>query len=523
MGTPALLVDEVLSRVPPESLGQEITLLSAQINVANHRLLRMIAAFDRSGGWRCNGAMRSCAHWLAANTGIDLGAAREKVRVARRLEGLPEVDAAFAGGELSYSKVRAITRVATNNNQGFLLGMAERSSAGHLERVVSRYRPVPDVEVPAGAELLVSGAGGDDAEVEDAEVEDAEGERAEVDGASVKGDRGGHAGEVAETPCEEVAREHQREMFWFQDEDGMWVFHARLPPEQGQLVMKALEAVAGPLQKQRQDEFNKAKDARLKKAAQALAKKHRLAGVAAPGDESAPAERSAEAVELERVEEKISAETYSQFMGQIRADALSSMVEHFLANAPASPEGLQSLKGAERCQVVLHVDINTLRSQGRDPCCVHGRQHFENGPWISAETARRLSCDASITTVLEDEQGKVLNVGRRSRVVPAHIRRALMERDGVCQFPGCSESRNLDCHHVVHWADGGETSLDNLVMLCRFHHARLHQGCFDIRRKRVSAETSTESCASDVAGGELIDETEGEVVFEFVPGEHTRG
>jgi predicted restriction endonuclease len=81
-------------------------------------------------------------------------------------------------------------------------------------------------------------------------------------------------------------------------------------------------------------------------------------------------------------------------------------------------------------------------------------------------------------------------VGRRTRIVPAHIRRALMERDGVCRYPGCHESRYVDAHHVQHWADGGETSLDNLVTLCRFHHRQLHRGCFEVRVEDVSAEIS---------------------------------
>ncbi len=174
-------------------------------------------------------------------------------------------------------------------------------------------------------------------------------------------------------------------------------------------------------------------------------------------------------------------------MNQIRADALVAMVEHFLATGP-DYRGLQALKGAERCQVVLHVDVNTLRHQRSGLCCTHGRAHFEDKPWLSPATARRISCDASLVTVLEDDAGKVLNVGRKSRIVPERIRRALRERDGVCQYTGCQESEYVDAHHIQHWAEGGETRLDNLVTLCRFHHRQLHRGCFDIRLKGNSAE-----------------------------------
>ncbi|MEE4250950.1 MAG: DUF222 domain-containing protein, partial [Alcanivoracaceae bacterium] len=132
------IVEEDSHELNGAQLGQAITLLSAQINAANHRLLRMIAEFDRCGGWRAQGAVRSCAHWLAANCGIALGAAREKVRVARQLVALPEVNEAFAEGGISYSKVRAITRVATPENEGYMVHLAEQNSAGHLEKLVSK-------------------------------------------------------------------------------------------------------------------------------------------------------------------------------------------------------------------------------------------------------------------------------------------------------------------------------------------------------------------------------------------------
>ena len=477
-------------------LGQEITLLSAQINVANYRLLKLIAEFDIRRGWHEGGAMRSCAHWLAAHCGMAIGAAREKVRVARRLAGLPEVEQAFAGGELSYSKVRAITRVATQANEGFLVMMAEKASAGHLEKLVAKYQPVDDVEsMLAGGDVLdhaAEGDGGTDG-IEDTAV----------------------GPDALETSDEEARREQSRELYWFQDKDGMWIIHAKLPPEQGQLVMKALEAVARPMQEARQDEWKEKQKKRMQAVVRHIMRRRREAGDAGAGHsgvaENNEAERDAQAgeiecgareselakshtdikasVEFERAEEKISAETFSQFMNHVRADAFACLAEHFLATSVDYPQ-LQGLKGAERCQVVLHVDVNTLREQRSGVCCAHARAHFEDKPWLSPRTARRLSCDASLVTVLEDETGKVLNVGRRSRTVPAHIRRALMERDGVCRYPGCHESRYVDAHHIKHWADGGETSLDNLVTLCRFHHRQLHRGCYDVRMEGVSAETS---------------------------------
>ena len=93
---------------------------------------------------------------------------------------------------------------------------------------------------------------------------------------------------------------------------------------------------------------------------------------------------------------------------------------------------------------------------------------------------KRLVDDASLVTVLEDGKGNVLNVGRKTRTIPPAIRRALTTRDGGCRFPGCCESKYVDAHHIHHWCDGGVTSLDNLVLLCRRHHRLVHEEGYGI-------------------------------------------
>ena len=102
------------------------------------------------------------------------------------------------------------------------------------------------------------------------------------------------------------------------------------------------------------------------------------------------------------------------------------------------------------------------------------------GLHLGREAARRVACDAGLVVLCHAADGQVLDVGRRSRTVPSAMRRALLSRDrGQCQFPGC-ESRHCDAHHVEHWADGGETRLQNLVLACRFHHRALHEGGFRV-------------------------------------------
>jgi Domain of unknown function (DUF222)/HNH endonuclease len=147
-----------------------------------------------------------------------------------------------------------------------------------------------------------------------------------------------------------------------------------------------------------------------------------------------------------------------------RVEALAILAESFLAT------GLQDLAGGDRQQIVVHVDAETLKHSHV------GRCELEQGPSIAAETVRRLSCDASLVAVIENEKGEPLNVGRKTRTIPPAIRRALNARDKSCRFPGCSFKRYVDGHHVKHWAQGGETKLSNLVTLCRFHHRQVHEG-----------------------------------------------
>jgi len=153
---------------------------------------------------------------------------------------------------------------------------------------------------------------------------------------------------------------------------------------------------------------------------------------------------------------------------QRRADALGLFAETWLSH------GYRSL-GGDRQQIVIHVDSETLRDS------TPGRCEIETGPSLAAQTARRLSCDASLVTIVEDESGQPLDIGRKTRTIPPAIRRALRSRDAGCRFPGCTHTRFLDGHHIRHWAQGGETKLTNLVMLCRFHRRQMHEGRVDVQ------------------------------------------
>ena len=119
---------------------------------------------------------------------------------------------------------------------------------------------------------------------------------------------------------------------------------------------------------------------------------------------------------------------------------------------------------------------------GERPVALHARLREEAeaeiggvGDWaIDAKTARRLSRDAGVVEVKEDENGVPLSVGRKRRTIAGAIKRALWKRDAACTFPGCTNHVFMEGHHIRHWADGGETTLENLVMLCS-HHRFVHE------------------------------------------------
>ncbi len=120
------------------------------------------------------------------------------------------------------------------------------------------------------------------------------------------------------------------------------------------------------------------------------------------------------------------------------------------------------------------VDAETLVADADGACSIAGKYP------ISAETARRLGCDAALTAMVTGPNGEVLDVGRRQRTIPRRLRRALQRRDRGCVVDGCPRDGHLHAHHVVFWSQGGPTSLDNLVLLCSFHHRLVHQGVLTV-------------------------------------------
>ncbi|MGH7355912.1 MAG: DUF222 domain-containing protein, partial [Candidatus Rokuibacteriota bacterium] len=360
-----------------DRLGDEIAELSAHLDAATAQLLDLIREFDAREGW--NTGFRSCAAWLSWRVGLDPGPARERVRVARALGALPRLAQALARGELSYAKVRALTRVATPETEERLLAVGRAGTAEHVERIVRSWRRV---------------------------------------------DR--------QAEAREASRRHvSRALHVYQDEDGMVVVRGRLAPEVGAVLVKALEA---------------AREALYLKA-----------------DENVPAGTSGSGTP------PMDAPT----MAQQQADALALLAETALHHGvdPGAP--------AERYQVVVHIDAPVLA----DPDAP-GQSVLEDGARVPAGTSQRLACDATRVVMRHDPDGRVTEVGARTRTSPPAIRRALQHRDRGCRFPGCGLSSFSQGHHIRHWAHGGPTTLSNLALLCRRHHRAVHEEGYQVERER---------------------------------------
>jgi hypothetical protein len=333
------------------ALGERIAEHAAHLDAATHRLLADLRAFDAARGWYAQGA-RSCAEWLAWRVGWSSGTAREHVRVAQRLGGLPLIDEALRRGELSYCKARAITRVATPATEAPLLEDARFATGSQLERICRKYAAVLRVGRTTAH---------DDA----------------------------------------IRRSFARHDL----DDGMVKLDAILHPEEAAIVCEALTRIA---------------------------------------------------------RERVGRGAGTRFC---RVDALVELAEGVLrGDCPErSPVEIVVTVAAEALAGEAHGDGVAPLGTTADGSC------------LSIDATRRLACDAGIVEITEDASGVPLSVGRRTRAIPAAIKRALLRRDRHCRFPGCANHVFVDGHHVTHWVDGGETALDNLVTLCGHHHRFVHE------------------------------------------------
>ena len=345
-----------------DELDAAIGRLVRQMNADSYRMLVLVREFDDRFGWK-KWSSKSCAEWVAWRCGITLGAAREKVRSAHALRSLPAISAAFEQGRLSYSKVRALTRVAQIHDEDLLLAYALDAT---VQRVEERCRQIRNV-APDSAH---------------------------------------HA---------RRAWENRSLTMWRDEGRGLMRFTVEVPIDEGELIVRALDcAVAG-------------------------------GEVTTDLDPDAVSESKGTAWQAQQ------------------ADALVAVVKSYLDGGDGGEGGAT----ADHYQVVVHADAKSLT--GGTGCSD-----------LPIDMVKRLLCDCSLVTVVEDEKGHPLDVGRKQRIVSTSLKRALHARDRGCTFPGCHRKRYVDGHHLKHWINGGETTPDNLTLLCTHHHKKLHEGGFSI-------------------------------------------
>ena len=340
-----------------DTLDERILNLCTRINAATYELLVMIREFDERGGCLKWG-LENTATWLAWRCDLSMATAREKVRVAQALKHLPLISAAFSSGELSYSKVRSLTRVANGDNEEALVAFALRNTARHVAGYCHELR----MGAPASLDLA---------------------ERAFVN-RSLRVRRDAERGTISVT--------------------------VDLPLEVGELIEKALD-------KARDDECLEIPD------------------------------------------------LVDTSWSKRQADAFVTMLKEYLQDGVA-----EGASASDNYLVTIHVDQSALAGDvGRSS--------------VPIETVKRLCCDGRAVVLTETKDGEPLSIGRKSRVIPKGIERAVRARDNnTCCFPGCRNRRFVDIHHIEHWADGGETAIDTLMLLCSKHHTLVHEGRFRIDR-----------------------------------------
>ena len=438
----------------PAALELELATLAGHLAAATARFLVLLGAFDGQRGYERAG-LSSTSAWLAWRCAMSPSAAREQTRVARRLRELPAVRTAFTQGRVSFSKVRALTRVATPTTETTLLDTAASATAAQLDRLC----------------------------------------------------RGLATAATADAAIEQAATAHLHTSW---TETGTLRVRGELTAEQGATLLTALAVLRE--------------------------QPPHPTPASSPGDLPGDAERDAAALSA-RADAEALAALARHALDTAPHPAPTSAVHvvlhatraslHGLAPAPASPA---TDLGATDATGATDRALDPATATTPAPSTPWGNASAEaspplaptldptpapadpgvwgatvaGGPGLHRQTARRLSCSASAedlgdidapehpdrpaiatntstmdtsttdTSTTDDGRG-------RHRAPTRRQRRALLQRDGGCRFPGCTRRRGLDAHHLIHWADGGRTLLDNLVLLCGHHHVALHEGGWVLR------------------------------------------
>ena len=394
----ALPQDESAIRHRLKALSQEIT--------SNHAdLLELLVRFDNVQGWKSSGASH-CAAWMNSEIGISTQLSWEYLRVGRKLQTLPTVQALFRVGKLSWSKIRLITRVADSENEKTLCHAALDASVSDVKRICEGYKWVED--------------------------ENNEGENARA-----------------------IQQWASRALTWNETSNGSTKIQLVLPPETAQAFLNSVE--------------------------QSLNQLGTLGSAVGSAADNT--------------------------MTQSRADAAVLMAETSLQNAGreiATADRYQVMVSIDASELItdeatastdLPIDIQSDTATDIPPVVptIHPTKRatlLGVGP-IASETARRIACDCGLSINIT-HNSEPIDIGRKSRIWPNAMARAIKERDQHCVWPGCTHSRHLHIHHIEHWANGGLTSLQNGVCLCAYHHTMVHEGGYTIEHVEANSPESHE-------------------------------
>ncbi|ONH23041.1 HNH endonuclease [Pseudofrankia asymbiotica] len=410
-----------METAPLPELEAEICGWAGRIAAGTCRMLVVLAAFDRRRGWSGLG-MATCAQWLSWRCGISVRTAQEHVAVARALEGLPAVRAAFAAGRLSYSKVRAVARVAEPVSESSWLTHALHCTAGQLERLVSRFHQL-----------------------------------------------------TADPSVRGVARK----VSWRTSSDGLFRLSAVLTAEEGARLTVALDAARAALDDATPpptggepgpvpvdgEIVDAPRDRRADAdALVALAEGFLCRPVPTLMD---PSHTLTVHVDVETL---LADPRLAAGRGGGHTPPPGDSAGQGGGSWPAAEDGFATAAGSDP---VGRLARGLLRCDAGPGVGL---------PWA---VLSRLGCDALVRALVQDEAANPLALGRRRRLPTRRLRDAVYARDqGICQYPGCTHTRWLQVHHLRAWAEeGGATDLENLALLCSRHHRLIHDEGIALRRR----------------------------------------
>lgn len=425
----------LLDDAEAEELATQIQAHAAHVAEAECALLDLIGEFDAGEGTRWYVGVKSLAQWLGWTCSMTPGTAREHVRVARALRGMPLTREEFAQGRLSFSKVREMTRVVGLVDEGTLVLLAREMTAAQLAAALRAYRAAEGTRLP---------------------------------------------------------QEARREASWRMREDGMIEVRAVLPAEAGAEVAAALDLAT----QREQDAGDLPADAEQDLPPMIeQTRADALVDMARAYLDATPADRSGEDRHLVVVH----ATPDVLASVDPRASEPPAGPEGSDASAPSAPgRDLTDLAAGDVPAGTSATDAGTHSAGPFDASAatppLRNRCEIVGAGPLEAATAQRLSCTGLLALLVTDENGEILHLGRTRRLASRAQRRALRVAQRTCGFPGCHQTKHLDAHHLVPWSHGGVTDIENLVLLCRRHHVLVHEGGLTLRPARSSAPHAPADC-----------------------------